>query len=108
MPLDWGRAFFLKLPARPPVQALSLTDNPELDYAARFSKDTKRHLRVTVIDLVLATDMSKHFDIITMVKSKVRLFAPAVARVHGMPHETRIYPLFQLRMSLSPPFRVHL
>jgi len=52
-------------------QALTLTDNPELDYAARFSEDTKRLLRVTVIDLVLSTDMSRHFDMVTMVKSKV-------------------------------------
>eukprot|EP00241_Pyramimonas_parkeae_P023138 CAMPEP_0114296950 /NCGR_PEP_ID=MMETSP0059-20121206/11594_1 /TAXON_ID=36894 /ORGANISM="Pyramimonas parkeae, Strain CCMP726" /LENGTH=285 /DNA_ID=CAMNT_0001419151 /DNA_START=33 /DNA_END=890 /DNA_ORIENTATION=+ len=63
-------------------QALTLTDKPELDYAARFTEDTKRLLRVTVIDLVLSTDMSRHFDMVTMVKSKV---GPAVAKTPPKP-----------------------
>jgi len=52
-------------------QALTLTEKPELDYAALFSEETKRLLRVTIIDLVLSTDMSRHFDIVTLLKAKV-------------------------------------
>lgn len=54
------------------MQSLSLTDNAELDFSARFSQETKRLLRVTIIELVLSTDMSRHFDMVTMVKTKVR------------------------------------
>jgi len=52
-------------------QSLSLTDNAELDFSARFSQETKRLLRVTIIELVLSTDMSRHFDMVTMVKTKM-------------------------------------
>lgn len=78
-----GRSFFQRFPrgwwcsaqhvGACDMQALSLTDNLELDFSARFSQETKRLLRVTIIDLVLATDMSRHFDIVTLVKSKVRM-----------------------------------
>mmetsp|Transcript_40571 Transcript_40571/g.77451 ORF Transcript_40571/g.77451 Transcript_40571/m.77451 type:complete len:637 (+) Transcript_40571:942-2852(+) len=54
-------------------QALSMTDNHELDFSTRFSAEAKRLLRVTIIDLVLATDMSRHFDMVGLVKSKMDL-----------------------------------
>lgn len=53
------------------TQALSLAEKKELDFADRCCQDTKRLLRATIIDLVLSTDMSRHFDIITLVKAKV-------------------------------------
>eukprot|EP00241_Pyramimonas_parkeae_P012277 CAMPEP_0114243594 /NCGR_PEP_ID=MMETSP0058-20121206/10876_1 /TAXON_ID=36894 /ORGANISM="Pyramimonas parkeae, CCMP726" /LENGTH=281 /DNA_ID=CAMNT_0001356451 /DNA_START=37 /DNA_END=882 /DNA_ORIENTATION=- len=52
-------------------QALCLFDKQELDFGVRFSIEAKRLLRVTVIDLVLSTDMSRHFDIVSLVKSKL-------------------------------------
>jgi len=52
-------------------QALTLTDQLERDFCTQLNEDTKRLLRATVIDLVLSTDMSRHFDIVTMVKAKM-------------------------------------
>jgi len=52
-------------------QALTLTDQLERDFCTQLNEDTKRLLRATVIDLVLSTDMSRHFDMVTMVKAKM-------------------------------------
>ena len=45
-----------------------LLKNAEMDFMQEASEEDKRHVREMIIDLVMATDMSKHFEILSQGK----------------------------------------
>jgi hypothetical protein len=46
-------------------------EHPDLDFLADWSTRRRQQLRGVVIQTVLATDMSKHFEILTQFQTKV-------------------------------------
>eukprot|EP00873_Tetraselmis_striata_P021131 jgi/Tetstr1/441395/TSEL_029643.t1 len=53
------------------LHALALLRDPSNSPTSHFSRDEQQQLRSLIIKLVLATDMSKHFSILTAVQAKV-------------------------------------
>mmetsp|Transcript_19451 Transcript_19451/g.46427 ORF Transcript_19451/g.46427 Transcript_19451/m.46427 type:complete len:81 (+) Transcript_19451:2613-2855(+) len=62
--------------------ALELLRDPQFDFAAAMGGSAKKKLFSNIISLVLATDMSRHYEILHSFKAKARNLSTEFVIMH--------------------------